>query len=198
MMKCEVCGGEQSVTEHIVPSYEADLLGAPFSVVLDSSVREVLCASCNNKLKTVIPDLEGLLHAVAITRALTPRKLSGEEIKFLRGAMGWKAKEVAKHLELGAEHLSRCENGTKTLSPLAEKWLRLFVVVKVFEKPFKKRVNLEFIKENVDIDRIFDMKIEATWNPDEHLRFRFTHRKQDDRDLFQDTPDGKWEPAKAA
>jgi transcriptional regulator with XRE-family HTH domain len=193
MNMCEVCGG-RTVTERIVPSYEADLLGAPFTVMLESSVREESCVSCGAKLKTFVPDLEGLLHAVAITRALTPRKLVGEEIKFLRNAMGWKAKDVAKYLELGPEHLSRCENGSKTLSPLAEKWFRLFVIVKVFEKSLNKRVNLEKVKEHIDIDRIFGMKIESTWNSNERLRFHFVHHKVEEPDLFDASHEGKWEP----
>jgi transcriptional regulator with XRE-family HTH domain len=189
---CEVCGG-RTVAERIVPLYEADLLGAPFTVMLDASVREATCTSCGAKMKTVIPDLEGLLHAVAITRALTPRKLVGAEIKFLRNAMGWKAKDVAKYLELGSEHLSRCENGSKTLSPLAEKWFRLFVTVKVYEKKLDKRINLEKVKEYVDIDKIFCMKIESTWNPDEPLQYHFCHHKLEEPSLFDDTHEGKWE-----
>jgi DNA-binding transcriptional regulator YiaG len=200
MTRCAICGGADAIVR-VVPSYEANLLGAPFSVVLESSVREETCASCGNKVATVIPDLEGLLQAVAVTRALVPRKLNGGEIKFLRSAMGWKAKHLARHLELGAEHLSRCENGSKTLSPLAEKWFRLFVIVKVLEKSVKKRIDLDALKDRVDIEKLFDMKIEPTWNPSDALRLHFRHRKEQEpeRDLFVDAPDGvqpdgKWEP----
>jgi len=175
------------VRTRVIASYVADLLGAPFSVTLENSVREEFCASCGTKLRTVIPDVDGLLHAVAMARAIEPRKLSGAEIKFTRKAMGWKSKDVAKHLELCQEHLSRCEHGSRTLSPMAEKWFRLFVMVKLMDKS---------IKAKFDIEKLVDMKIEPTWDPSEVLMFRFVYReadKNEERAVPSGQADGKWQ-----
>lgn len=185
MTRCEVCGCS-NVRQHVVAEYEADLLGAPFSVILDNSVQEEFCASCGAKLRTVIPDVEGLLHAVAMLRAIEPRKLSGADIRFIRKAMGWKSKDVARHLELRHEHLSRCEHGSRVLSPMAEKWLRLFVLVKIMDKTLKAKF---------DIETLVDMRIEATWESDAKLVFRLSYRAVEEAErVAQDGQnDGKWQ-----
>lgn len=185
MTKCKVCGG-WGVEVRVVSSYDADLLGAPFSVFLDDSVQEERCSSCGTKLRTVIPDVEGLLHTVAMVRAIEPRKLTGGEIRFVRKAMGWKSKDVARHLELRAEHLSRCENGSRTLSPMSEKWFRLFVIAKMMDKTLKAKF---------DIEKLFDMKIESTWDLNEKLIFRLSYRKTEEEEHVAPVgqPDGKWQ-----
>ena len=101
--------------------------------------------------------------------------------------------------------MSRCENGTKTLSPLAEKWFRLFIWVKALEKSLKERIDMNSLRENIDIEKLFDMKIEAIWNPKDRIRLRFVHRRvhELERDLFENAPDasqpdGKWEPKQIA
>src|SRR5438270_9996762 len=79
MKKCAACNGGETETR-VVHEYLADLLGAPFQILLVDAVKEVWCVTCKKKLKTIIPDLEGLLHVAAQYRALTPRKLSGTEV----------------------------------------------------------------------------------------------------------------------
>src|SRR5688572_21190760 len=132
MMKCTTCSAVGKEVR-VVSEYQADLLGAPFPVVLLNAVEEHWCTSCNKKLETVIPDLTGLLQAVAMTRAGIPRKLNGAEIKFLRHAVGMKAKQFAKKLEMSAENLSRVENGTKPLGPQSEKLLRFYVLTRFID-----------------------------------------------------------------
>jgi hypothetical protein len=200
MSKCTVCGGT-NVSISVIPSYVADLLGAPFSVVLEHSVREESCASCGKKLATVIPDLEGLIQVVAQSRAMTPRKLTGPELKFLRSALGCKSKEVARKLELAPEHWSRCESGTKVLSPLAEKWFRLFVVLKATPKPKADHLlNFSKYMKTVDIDAIVDLKIESSWDEADPLVLRFFHRGMEESTPDRSNPPeqsevtGIWEP----
>ena len=43
----------------------------------------------------MIPDVEGLIAAAAVTRVKNPLKLNGEEIRFLRRALDCKAKDLA-------------------------------------------------------------------------------------------------------
>lgn len=68
---------------------------------------------------------------LARARALEPRKLSGEELRFMRKAMGMKAKDMAKSLGITSEYLSRCENGKKTMSETTEKLFRLYVILNI-------------------------------------------------------------------
>jgi len=157
----------------LIPDYRADLLGAPFEVILIEAVMEDYCSECGASMKTTIPDLEGLLHTVAATRSAISRKLSGAEIKFLRHAMGWKAKDVAEKLDMTPENFSRVENNTKLLGPQSEKLFRIFVMAKSVEKG---ELETDVVKA---VAKLVELKIETFWNPDEKLAMRFVRvRKQ--------------------
>jgi DNA-binding transcriptional regulator YiaG len=184
MSKCTNCL-VAGVVVHEICDYDADLLGAPFQVILTSGVKEVRCTSCDAKLETIIPDLNGLLRVVARRRALEPRRLKGAEIRFLRNAMGWKSKQLAQRLGLTAEHLSRCENGAKQFSTTVEKWFRLFVVYKLLSK---------VTKEELNIDELFDMQFEAVWDPRRPLVLCFHHVDDDKEERDEgEQSDGNWQ-----
>jgi DNA-binding transcriptional regulator YiaG len=184
------CGGCvcPKIETRLIPAYEADLLGAPFRVILEDAVQEEWCSSCNTKLKTTIPDPDGLLRAVAQTRALCPRRLTGAEIKFFRHAMGWKSKKLAVNLGLTPEHLSRCEHGTKQLSVPVEKWLRVFVLYKMVSKE---------VRERADIDEILDMKIRSVWDTDNPLELRFYRVRLNEEERTEGN-NAKWQLDAAA
>ena len=130
MAKCKTCGST-GVTKNTLHEYRGDLLGAPFNVVVEDAVVEELCASCGTKKGVMIPNLKGLVAAVAMTRALDPTHLTGGEIRFLRKSVGWKAKDLAKQLKVTPAHISRCENGKEPLGAIREKYLRLYTCVKL-------------------------------------------------------------------
>ena len=130
MAKCKTCGS-MGVTRNTLHEYRGDLLGAPFNVVVEDAVVEELCAGCGTKKGVMIPNLKGLVAAVAMTRALNPTHLTGGEIRFLRKSVGWKAKDLAKQLKVSPEHISRCENGKEPLGAIREKYLRLYTCVKL-------------------------------------------------------------------
>lgn len=148
MEQCKHCGNEK-VSARIVPEFVDDLMGAPFQVVLENSVLEERCEKCGKVLGVTIPDLDGLMAAIAMARALDPQKLSGEEIRFLRKAIGWKAKELAEFLEISPDHLSRCETGTHPLSNGLEKYLRHYACEKI-----KKRFVLGIPLDIEDFERM--------------------------------------------
>ena len=157
-----------SVETKVVPAYEASGLGAPFKVILEDAVKVDACKKCGATLGTYIPDMEGLFHAVVFSRALEPRKLVGAEMRFMRKAMGWKAKELAKHLGVSAEHLSRCEGGTKVMAPATEKLFRLYAVLRTPDKEALSELNLS---------EVFNLiEVEATWDVNKPLVFHFFRR----------------------
>jgi len=119
---------QNNLIETTVDRYDAAILGAPFRVVLLDSVRQWIDCKTNRVIRTAIPNLNGLKKAVAAVRCMHPRKLTSAEIKFVRKAMGFKGVELAGHLDITPEHLSRCEKGDRALSGSAEKILRAFVV----------------------------------------------------------------------
>ena len=115
----------------VLPEYRPNI-GAPFEVVLRKAVEQTVCANSGEIVRTRIPNMSGLLKEVAVARAIYPRKLSADEIKFLRKAVNLKATELAKLLGISAEHLSRCENRDRVLSPAAEKLFRVIVLKRRF------------------------------------------------------------------
>lgn len=167
MAHCKSCG-RVNATERIVPAYEAVGLGAPFKVILKCAVRVEVCPNCGQTLSTHIPDMEGLFHAVVFARALEPRALSGEEIRFMRKAMGWKAKELAKHLGISAEHLSRCEASVKCMQQPTEKLFRLYALLKTPDKSALDEVGKSELFELI--------QIKSVWDTTKILEFHFVRK----------------------
>lgn len=114
-------------TPRVVDDFNAEDLGAPFKVVLKQCV-SVTEDEQGNILSYRIPDPDGLLRVVVMSRALHPRKLSGADIKYLRKAVGVKQKDLAAHIELDPATLSRCESGVQPIGAASEKLLRIFLV----------------------------------------------------------------------
>jgi transcriptional regulator with XRE-family HTH domain len=124
MINCQECRCQVQVRTLAV--YRDDLMGIPV-VLLDSAVQEK-CEKCGMVLATIIPDLDGLIAAVAVTRAMEPAKLTGQEIRFLRKAMDISGKALAEVLEVKPETLSRWENSKDVMGPTSEKLLRMVTV----------------------------------------------------------------------
>lgn len=121
----------------VLPEFALDNLGASFKVIL---VESVICYDSQDGREFYIPDYQGLIKKIAVTRAAHPAKLAGRDIKFLRKSLSLKAKDLASKLDITPEHLSRCETGDKILSPNSEKVLRSLVM---FEAIFVLRKALE-------------------------------------------------------
>jgi DNA-binding transcriptional regulator YiaG len=179
--------------EKTLPSYEPNV-GAPFKVILIDSVRQTFSAD-GDLLETSIPNLSGLLKEIAFARSLESRKFSPLDIKFVRKAVGLKAIELAELLGVSAEHMSRCENGERTLSIAAEKLLRV-IILKKRHNPTELANMMSHIlsSDNIDskkiieiknlIERykttiteietaIFDSRINSVYDPEDNLEFSF-------------------------
>ncbi|AZG76334.1 hypothetical protein [Methylocystis rosea] len=165
--------------------YNAVTLGAPFKVLLHDGVT---FGVDNSGEKTVcIKDPFALINAVVRARVLHPRKLSGEEIKFVRRSIGAKSRSVAEFLDMTPEHFSRCESGAKAFSAASEKHFRMAAYVSSFlEDPSAFFLPAELLRQPKPskeakisaavIHRWFlSLKIETVFDPNEELRFEF-HR----------------------
>jgi len=129
MSKCKECGGKNVDTEQL-ERYDADNELKEMGVVLVDAVERHKCPDCKATWVN-IPDLPGLLAAVAVYRVMAPLKLSGHEIKFLRKVMEISAKEFAALLEVSQETVSRWENDKAPMGPANEKLLRLTTVFRL-------------------------------------------------------------------
>ncbi len=106
MGNCKQCGG---MTRRLsMGQFETDRMGIP--LVLVESVDQETCDSCGARAH-IIPDMAGLVAAVAMSLVLAPYKLNGREIRFLRKAAGWSSKELADRLDVAAESITRWEKG---------------------------------------------------------------------------------------
>jgi DNA-binding transcriptional regulator YiaG len=156
-----------------VDQFEATDLGAPFKVILKDSVKVVSDRATGELISYTVPDPEGLLRAVALTRVLHARKLSGADIRFLRKAIGVKQKDLASAIEVKPEHLSKVESGMLPLGPVSEKLLRIFVAKtahKIGECGNKRELETA-------LDRVFDgLTAVAVHDPATELAFSFTYR----------------------
>ena len=70
--RCEHCGEE--LVRSIERNYRDDLLG--IQVVLIDAVEKLSCVKHPEVSFTLIPDLDGLIAAVAVARVMVPVKLS--------------------------------------------------------------------------------------------------------------------------
>src|SRR5262245_38204473 len=109
---CEKCGG----VIHTIPleNYEQPnaLYGGIGVELVNGAVKRRECAKCGAHCGAVeIPDPEGLTAAVVVARATDALKLNGREIKFMRKAMEFTAKELADLLDVTEETISRWETG---------------------------------------------------------------------------------------
>lgn len=184
IMQPDTATGSHGAAGH----YSADELGAPFKVYLEKGYK--VERRLGDEFVT-ITDLPGLIAAVVQTRVMHPRKLSGEELKFIRTALRIKSKEVADLIDLSPEHYSRCESGEKTLSPNTEKAYRVIVYLHSFvkDRAVQEVLNLKTLPEPHEISsgqakealtafmKVFmEMKIKPVAPADEKLEFWFTRR----------------------
>lgn len=181
------------------------LLGTPFKVYLSNGVDEQVDPESGG-LVTEITDLPGLIAAIVQTRVLHPRKLSGDDLRYIRSALCFKSNRVASALDLTPEHYSRCETGTKTMSSEKEKFYRMSVFLAAFLKD--KGVLEKFSQEKLLDDSLkpaspekaqkaldafkkifFDMKLESVYPAGERLELAFSRCEECPQ---SGDDDGKW------
>ena len=92
-------------------------------VELVNSVLVFTCSHCQEQ-EIEIPAFENLVLTAAIVRALTPVKLTGQDLKFFRRALDMKQAEFAAAMDITVETLSRWENGARTIAISSEKLMR--------------------------------------------------------------------------
>jgi Predicted transcriptional regulator len=157
---------------HVVDQFEAEELGAPFKVFLHDCVKVVTDDESGEILSYTIPDPDGLLRIVVLSRILNRRKLAGPELKFLRKAVGLKQKDVAKSVDLSVEHLSKCESGKLVLSGNSEILLRVFLL-KTAIKHHKIKDSEAKAKIEGFLDTLFDEPLIGVHDAEDELVFRF-------------------------
>jgi len=99
--------------------------GLPYVTLVGVEVRR--CASCGEH-EVVIPKLEPLHRTIAMAIVEKRSRLTAAEIRFLRKYLGWSGVDVARHMGVTAESVSRWENEREQMAAVADRLLRLMVV----------------------------------------------------------------------
>ena len=121
LMRCLNCGSDmQTAPENV--QYE----GLPGVTLADVEVSR--CHDCG-EYEVAVPELDGLVNALAWLVVHKPSRLAAEEIRLLRNALDWSGADLAQHLGVGRSTVSRWENGHEPIGAQADRTLRLAVVV---------------------------------------------------------------------
>lgn len=192
--------GKQREEGSILPEFTVDDLGTAFKIVLVNSVK---VRRSNDGPEAYIPDHQGLIKRIAITRSAHPRKLQGGDIRFLRKSLGLRAKDLAAKLDISPEHLSRCEACDKTLSPNSEKVLRSLVIFEAVYVLRKAIEDSDCAKDGLmekmsklldDLEQIISgMKISSLHPADEELVLYFSRVSPLTKPSANDSDDKKLE-----
>ena len=142
-----------------IAHYEETGLGLPYPIILlDGAVAEIDEIHRRNKIGVAIPNMEGLVAAVAVTRALLPVALDGAEARFMRRAIGMSAKDFAGATNIDPATLSRWENNKATVGGWADKQIRMAVVIKLADRVPHLRLDPKAV-----VDLIILPRPDAVW-----------------------------------
>lgn len=97
------------------------------NVYLLGGVTAYICPKCGEKSISV-RNIVGLHRAIAFSLATTKRRLSGQELRFLREHIGYSAAELAELVDYNENHLRKIEAGFLTPKGPYELFLRLAVL----------------------------------------------------------------------
>jgi len=160
------------IREHRIEEFRADDLLGIDGVILHDAISENRCRLCGFADSITIPNVQGLIAAVAISRVMIPFKLCGKDIRFLRAALDVTAQELSSKVEVRADGISRWEHDKEVISSRSEKLLRLYVGEKLHHQT----------KVKFDVDAVFSMRFQA-WRPLERpLLMRFVLKKKEQTD----------------
>lgn len=123
-MKCHDCGGPMAVLDN--QEYHFTECGLDY--VYLKGVRVWVCRRCDTRAAEV-PSLTQLHLMIALHVVRKAPSLRGQEIRFLRKALGMKAKELAAQLGYNPSTFSRFENDKDQLGEQGERSLRLLYLV---------------------------------------------------------------------
>jgi DNA-binding transcriptional regulator YiaG len=120
--KCTNCAGSVGLSRG---SYRFDEIGLPITL---QNVELAKCENCGT-IEPIIPNMDGLMHAVALAVITHEPGLSGDEIRFLRKYLGLSTGGFMKLLHVNQSTLSRWENGEQ-VGPQSDRLIRLLVLSK--------------------------------------------------------------------
>jgi DNA-binding transcriptional regulator YiaG len=123
-MRTELCGNCGQTAQMVRKNYEFTEMGIPVEL---QQINVISCSYCGN-VDPVIPNINGLMHVLALGIVCSPCKLRGEEVRFLRKYVNKSAREFSRYLHIDHTHLSKLENDRYEIGKELDKLVRLIVV----------------------------------------------------------------------
>jgi len=123
-MKTASCSNCEKLADVVTQNYRFEEMGLPVEL---RNIKVIRCSHCGN-VDPIIPHMDSLLHILAMAVVCSPRKLSGEEVRFLRKYAGKSARDFARFLHVDHTHLSKVENGKTEIGTRLDKLVRLLIV----------------------------------------------------------------------
>jgi transcriptional regulator with XRE-family HTH domain len=124
MKREEQCGNCGEMATIVRRNYRFDEMGLPVELLRIDVIR---CPHCNN-VDPIIPNMDDLIHTLALAVMCSPCKLDGEEIRFLRKYVGKSAEDFAKLIHVDPTHLSKIENGRLDVGDQTDKLIRFLTL----------------------------------------------------------------------
>ena len=122
MTTCLMCGSRMKTKRE---NYRYDAVGLP-GITLEG-VAVSRCGKCG-EYEVEIPRIEDLHRTIASAVIGKRERLTPAEIRFLRKHIGWSSgRDFAANMGTTPETVSRWENGTMPMGPVADRLLRMFV-----------------------------------------------------------------------
>lgn len=106
------------MTDAIIPEHRPAALGAPFEVVLLSSVRK-------DGDSMLIPDMGGMITGVGMARLWRDQRLGGTELHYLRKSAGITKDKLGEAMGGSANDIESYETGPRPMTVGIEKYIRL-------------------------------------------------------------------------
>lgn len=121
-MKCLECGAKLTITtgDHLY------CVSDGIDVLL-KGVKKTFCPECGDE-GVGIPRIAQLNRVLVDAFAKQPTRLASGEIRFLRKYLGWSGADFASKFGVKPESVSRWENGKRTMSEPAERFLRYYAL----------------------------------------------------------------------
>lgn len=139
-------------------SHRYDDCGLPYVVLENMAVSR--CAKCGAEM-VAVPAIEQLHAFIAVTVASKNTMLVPEEVRFLRKYLGCSGQDFASLAGVTPETVSKWENGRRSISGPAERFLRLLV----FKKQPADAYPIEQLK-NIDGSKATPVRVEARHGAD--------------------------------
>ncbi len=155
---------KRNIKETLLETYTEELSGLPYPIILVNSVIEKRDADTDEVLGHGFTNLPGLMAAMAMVRLLTPVRLSGDELRFVRKVLGIKAKELAEAVRARPETISKMENNHDGVGEYVERLIRLYACAELAERA---------PAINFDARMITSMKVRKEWPGGEPPLFAF-------------------------